>query len=295
MIPRMVSCARVDEWRNGKWRAFTDDLVGEEPLEIRIGETPISVTMRTPGYDCELALGFLFSEGLLRVGDKVTSVQHEADEDQDGRNRVRVDLATGRARDEEFTKRNFYSTASCGVCGKASINGVRLQQLESLNVECQVDPEVLSGLPGQLRAAQAVFERTGSLHAAGLFSRQGELVIVREDVGRHNAVDKIIGWALMNGRLPLCESVLVVSGRTGFEIVQKVIVAGIPVLASVSAPSDLAVNLARELGLTMVGFLRGKRFLVYSGAQRLLPADNGAYRPGRGMPNRAAEAARLVR
>ena len=184
-------------------------------------------------------------------------------------NRVRVELQAGMTLSPETMRRNFYTTSSCGVCGKASIDAVRAQRIERPNPEFRLAPEVLCRLPDQLRASQAIFGRTGALHAAGLFNSSGELMVLREDVGRHNAVDKVVGWALANDRLPLSEAVLLVSGRGGFEIVQKALMAGIPVLASVSAPSDLAVNLAREFGMGLIGFLRGQRFVIYSGAQRI--------------------------
>lgn len=269
MIPRMVSVTGVKEWLNGEVRPMDDYLVGEEPLEIRVGDVPISVTMRTPGHDLELATGFLFTEGMISGRAQIASARNDPDARQNGANRVRVELAPGVEFDAEANRRNFYTTSSCGVCGKASIDAVRVRRMVAPNSECTVDPEVLCGLPDQLRAAQAIFSRTGSLHAAGLFSLAGELLVLREDVGRHNAVDKVIGWALANDRVPLSDSLLMVSGRGGFEIVQKALVAGLPLLASISAPSDLAVNLAREFGMTFIGFLRGRRFVIYSGAERL--------------------------
>jgi FdhD protein len=269
MIPRMVSVTGVKEWRDGELRPMDDYLVGEEPLEIRVGEVAISVTMRTPGHDLELATGFLFTEGLISGRAQIASARNEPDAKQNGANRVRVDLAPGVAFDPEASRRNFYTASSCGVCGKASIDAVRVRRIVPPNPECAVDPEVLCGLPDQLRAAQHIFSRTGALHAAGLFSPTGELLVLREDVGRHNAVDKVIGWALANDRVPLGNVLLMVSGRGGFEIVQKALVAGLPLLASVSAPSDLAVSLAREFGMTLIGFLRGRRFVIYSGADRL--------------------------
>lgn len=226
-----------------------------------------------------MATGFLFTEGLIRGRDQIVSTRHEPDEKQNGANRVRVDLAAGVTLDAESTRRNFYTTSSCGVCGKASIDAVRMRQIAPPNPDCRVDPEVLYGLPERLRASQAIFGRTGGLHAAGLFSLSGDLLVLREDVGRHNAVDKIVGSALEQNRLPLRDSMLMVSGRGGFEIVQKALMAGIPVLASVSAPSDLAVNLAREFGMTLVGFLRGRRFVIYSGAQRIQQASRQLVRP----------------
>jgi len=272
VIPRMVSVTAVKEWHDGVVRSIDDYLVGEEPLEIRIGTQPLSVTMRTPGHDMELAAGFLFTEGLITSREQIASVRHESDARQSGANRIRVDLAPGTVLDPEASRRNFYTTSSCGVCGKASIEAVRMRNLMPPEPNLNIDPEVLCRLPDQLRSAQQVFSRTGALHAAGLFDLGGELRILREDVGRHNAVDKVVGWALLNDLLPLSDSLLMVSGRSGFEIVQKALVAGLPLVASVSAPSDLAVKLARELGMTLVGFLRGRRFVIYSGGQRLSSA-----------------------
>jgi FdhD protein len=281
----MVSVTGVKEWKQGELRTLDDYLVGEEPLEIRVGDVPLSVTMRTPGHDLELATGFLFTEGLISSRDQIASVHHEpakqSDARQSGANRVRIDLAPGVLLDCEATRRNFYATSSCGVCGKASIDAVRVRCIQPPKSDCTVDPEVLCRLPDQLRAAQPVFSRTGALHAAGLFTMEGELQVLREDVGRHNAVDKVVGWALANNRVPLSDSLLMVSGRGGFEIVQKALVAGVPVLASVSAPSDLAVNLAREFAMTLIGFLRGRRFVIYSGAERLVPAEMDNESPGR--------------
>ncbi len=270
MIPRMVSVTSVNEWREGELRLQNDYLVGEEPLEIRIAEATISITMRTPGHDLELAAGFLFTEGLISHGSQIASLRYEADARQNGANRVRVDLVPGVVLDSEAARRNFYTASSCGICGKASIDAVRVRCIEPPNPECAVDPELLCCLPDRLRAAQQLFSRTGALHAAGLFSLTGELLVLREDIGRHNAVDKVIGWALANDLVPLRNSLLLVSGRGGFEIVQKALVAGIAILACVSAPSDLAVNLAREFGITFIGFLRGRRFVIYSGADRLV-------------------------
>jgi FdhD protein len=265
----MVSVASVNEWREGKLSSQNDYLAGEEPLEIRIGEVAINVIMRTPGHDLELAAGFIFTEGLISHRSQIASLRAEADARQNGANLVRVDFAPGVALDSESTRRNFYTNSSCGVCGKASIDAVRVRHIQPPNPGCTIDPELLCSLPKQFLAAQQAFGRTGALHAAGLFSLAGELLVLREDVGRHNAVDKVIGWALASDLIPLRDSLLLVSGRGGFEIVQKALVAGIPILASVSAPSDLAVNLAREFGMTFIGFLRGRRFVVYSGMERL--------------------------
>jgi FdhD protein len=261
----MVSITGVQEWHEGALRPVEDYLAGEEPLEIRVNGHPLSVTMRTPGHDVELAAGFLFTEGLISHRSQILSVQQEPP----GGNRVSMELDASAGFDSSASQRNFYATSSCGVCGKASIDAVRVRGIVRPSADCSVDPELLCRLPDQLRASQRLFDRTGGLHAAGLFSRQGKLLVLREDIGRHNAVDKVIGWALANGRVPLADSLLMVSGRGGFEIVQKSLVAGLPVLASVSAPSDLAVKLAREFGMTLIGFLRGRRFVVYSGAERL--------------------------
>ncbi len=270
VIPRIVSVTGINEWRDGEIRSQNDYLVGEEPLEIRIGDAALNVTMRTPGHELELAAGFLFTEGLISSRSQIASVRFEANGRQNGANRVRVDLAEGITLNSETAQRNFYTTSSCGVCGKASIDAVRVRGIEAPNTACTVDPEVLCRLPDKLCESQAAFSRTGAIHAAGLFNTAGELLVLREDVGRHNAVDKAIGWALANDLIPLRDTVLLVSGRGGFEIVQKALVAGLPILASVSAPSDLAVSLAREFGMTLVGFLRGRRFVIYSGAERLV-------------------------
>lgn len=271
--PRSMDVTLVCEWRDRQVRRFSDHLAAEEPLEIRVGSFPLSVTMRTPGDDLELAAGFLFTEGLIQRREQIAALQYgSGPEEKQSGNVVQVELC-GVTLDRESVQRNFFAASSCGICGKASIETVRVRGIQAPNPDLRLDPEVLCRLPETLRAAQTVFGRTGGLHAAGLFDARGELVALREDVGRHNAVDKVIGWALLDGRLPLAEHVLMVSGRGGFEIVQKALVGGVPVVASVSAPSSLAVQLARELGLTLVGFLRERRFVVYSGEQRLNLAE----------------------
>jgi len=228
--------------------------------------------MRTPGNDLELAVGFLLTEGIIEAADQVSLLRLAAPKDGGRSNRVEIEL-TNSSFDLRDLERNFPSTSSCGVCGKASIDAIRVRGLQQPDPGFRVDPEVLCRLPDALRAEQAVFSRTGGLHAAALFDADGELMAVREDIGRHNAVDKIVGWALLQGHVPLSRNVMLVSGRCGFEIAQKALAAGIPILASVSAPSSLAVKLARELGLTLVGFLRGRRFVVYAGESRCLPTD----------------------
>jgi FdhD protein len=253
-----------------------DTLAAEEPLEIRVGaagvpRAPLAVTMRTPGDDLDLAIGFLLGEGVIGAAEDVRTAQLCAGTNEPNTyNVVDVTLAAGVAPPETDPTRHFYTTSSCGVCGKASIDAVRtISRYPVATDETRVAAATLGGLPDRLRAAQKVFDRTGGLHAAGLFTADGELVCLREDVGRHNAVDKVVGWAVRSERLPLRGHVLLVSGRASFELTQKASMAGIPVLAAVSAPSTLAVDLAGELGLTLVGFLRGGSMNVYAGAERV--------------------------
>lgn len=269
---RSVDFTQVTEWEDGDLRSVQDLLAAEEPLEIRIGNVPLTVTMRTPGHDLELAAGFLLTEGIIETADQITALRQVAGENGARSNVVEVELKDT-AFDAQDMQRNFFAASSCGICGKASIEAIRVRDLHPLDRGFSVDPEVLVRLPEILSAEQAVFSRTGGLHAAALFDASGQLMAAREDIGRHNAVDKIAGWALREGHLPLTRHILLVSGRGGFEIVQKALVAGIPILASVSAPSSLAVKLARELGLTLVGFLRGRRFVIYSGEFRLVAAN----------------------
>jgi FdhD protein len=270
---RSIDVTQVTEWRDGQLRRAQDYLVAEEPLEIRLGESPLSVTMRTPGHDLELAAGFLFTEGLIERREQIASLEYGKTKSQQASGNVVQVRLTGTSLEPEQTRRNFFMTSSCGICGKASIEAVKAHGIRRPNPKFSLDPVVLCTFPDTLKAAQSIFDRTGGLHAAGLFDAQGKLVVVREDVGRHNAVDKVVGWALLAAqvRLPLADYALMVSGRGGFEIIQKALLAGVPLLASVSAPSSLAVRLAREAGLTLVGFLRGRRFLVYSGEERLQP------------------------
>jgi FdhD protein len=266
-----VDLTQVTEWDDGKMRRKDDYLAAEEPLEIRVGEHPLSVTMRTPGHDLELAAGFLFTEGLVQRAEQILRLASLTPVDTPDRgNVVEAELSPEAAPDFEKMRRHFFAASSCGICGKASIDAVRSRLLRPPNADFRLSAELLVRLPDALRSSQDVFERTGGLHAAALFDAGGKLLVLREDIGRHNAVDKVIGWALRAGRLPLGDCVLLVSGRGGFEIVQKAIVAGVPVVASVSAPSSLAVQLARELRLTLVGFLRGRRFVVYAGDERLV-------------------------
>jgi FdhD protein len=272
-VPRTIRSAdltQVSEWNDGALRRKEDYLAAEEPLEICVGENPLSVTMRTPGNDVELAAGFLFTEGLVQRREQILSLENAPqDGEKNPGNVVVVELSPESAPDFEKMRRHFFAASSCGICGKASIDSVRSRTLRPPNPEFRLDAEALVAMPDALRASQAVFGRTGGLHAAALFDAAGRLLVLREDIGRHNAVDKVIGWALLKDRLPLSDLVLLVSGRGGFEIVQKAIVAGLPIVASVSAPSSLAVQLARELGLTLIGFLRGRRFVVYAGDERI--------------------------
>jgi FdhD protein len=263
---RSVEITQVIEWREGNTRRVEDYLAAEEPLEIQVGRKPLVVTMRTPGNDEELAAGFLLTEGIIEERAQLVEITIPAR----GRNLVRVKLARGAHAPAASSRRYFAANSSCGVCGKASIDSVRARNIRPLNSGFRIGAEVLCKLPDLARPSQETFGRTGGLHAAALFDATGKLIVLREDIGRHNAVDKVIGWALLNGRVPLNDCVLLASGRGGFEIVQKSIVAGIPVVASVSAPSSLAVELARRMRLTLVGFLRGQRFVIYSGEERIL-------------------------
>jgi FdhD protein len=272
---RSVELTQVTEWEDGQVRSGSDDLAAEEPLQILSDGKPLVVTMRTPGHDRELAAGFLRTEGLIESRDQILSFRDRESGNCRAANTVDVELRDGVIK-SETTQRNFFSNSSCGLCGKTSIDAVRTRGLRTLFPGFTIDAETLCSLPAQLRARQSVFERTGGLHAAALFNAKGELVVLREDIGRHNAVDKVVGWALLQGMIPLSSHVLLVSGRGGFEIIQKAIAAGVPVVASVSAPSSLAVQLARELNLTLIGFLRGRRFVVYSGESRCLMQGHAA-------------------
>jgi FdhD protein len=241
------------------------DLVAvEEPLQIRLAGRDIAITMRTPGHDRELAAGFLFTEGVLQQASQISGIT------ADDKGALNVRLAEGVQIDPERLARNFYVTSSCGVCGKASIDALRASGCPALpHGRPVIDARMLPGLPQKLREAQAVFEHTGGLHAAGLFDTSGKLLGLREDVGRHNAVDKLVGSAFLEDRLPLGEHILMLSGRVSFELVQKALMAGIPIVAAVGAPSSLAVETALRFGMTLVGFLRGERFNVYAGQSRL--------------------------
>ena len=267
-----VDGRRVLRYDDGVLVERPDTLAVEEPLEIRLGQTPLTVTMRTPGDDIDLALGWLVGEGVIRRPDDVISLRERSQAMPDGlpARSVEIELAHGV---EAPRPRAFLTSSACGVCGTDAIATIRRRVDEGASGRDADDrvvaATVLTGLPDLLRAEQSAFARSGGLHAAGLFSLTGELQVVREDVGRHNAVDKVVGWAVRHDRLPLRGTVLQVSGRASFELAAKAVAAGIPVLSAISAPSTLAVDLARETGLTLAGFVRGRSFNVYAGAQRI--------------------------
>ncbi|SMD24161.1 formate dehydrogenase accessory sulfurtransferase FdhD [Lentzea albidocapillata] len=254
-------------------RRKIDALAAEEPLELRVNGKALAVTMRTPGHDVELAHGFLLSEGVIGSSEDISIARFCEGTGPDGLNTYNVldiALAEGVPPPDIGVERNFYTTSSCGVCGKGALDAVKLKTRYSPALdEVRITPEALTGFPDALRERQKVFESTGGLHAAGLFV-DGELLVVREDVGRHNAVDKVLGWAVLQNLVPLRGAVLMVSGRASFELVQKAAMSGIPVLAAVSAPSSLAVELAEEQGMTLVGFLRGDSMNIYTGGERVV-------------------------
>ncbi|TGD90594.1 formate dehydrogenase accessory sulfurtransferase FdhD [Mycolicibacterium sp. CH28] len=271
---RVTARRRASHVTDGDATERAETLVVEEPLEIRVDGSPLTVTMRTPGSDVELAQGFLLTEGVIADRDDVLTVRYCRGTGEDGVNTYNVldvTLRPGVPMPDVDVTRNFYTTSSCGVCGKSSIDAVRLTSRHPPGDDpSTVDAATITAMPAQLRSAQKVFASTGGLHGAALFSTDGTALVVREDVGRHNAVDKVIGWALEANRIPLAGTVLLVSGRVSFELTQKAVMAGIPVLAAVSAPSSLAVDLATQSGLTLVAFLRGASMNVYSRADRIV-------------------------
>lgn len=260
----MTQTKEVLRWVGGeRARSAKDELAVEEPLEIQVDTSPVSVTMRTPGHDSELAVGFLVTEGIVMSAKDILRI---APHPRNRQNVINVFLRN--APDLARLKRHVFVSSSCGLCGKASIENVH-QRFKPVKTRLRIKPEVLLGLPEKLRRAQEAFARTGGLHAAGVFSPTGELLVLREDAGRHNAVDKVIGHGLLNGLLPFKEHILMVSGRASFEIVQKALAARIPIVAAVSAPSSLAVDFAIESGQTLVGFLRDQRMNLYAGRHRI--------------------------
>jgi FdhD protein len=267
---------RVRVIEEGRVRVRPDTLATEEPMEIRLisGDMrrTVAVTMRTPGADFELAVGFLYGEGIIRSPEDILKISYCVDADLDVQqqyNIVNVKLRGDRAYDLKSLQRYFYATSACGVCGKASLEQLELRGCPVIPPGPEVAAEVIYSLPAKLREAQGLFEATGGLHAAALFDAVGNLVALKEDVGRHNATDKLVGWALLEGRLPLSDHIVMVSGRSSFEILQKCLTAEVPIVCAISAPSSLAVDVARQFGMTLVGFLRGNRFNVYSSHERI--------------------------
>ena len=266
-----IAAVSVGKVEGAKFSASQpDSLAIEEPLEIRLGfadtQQSISITMRTPGHDFDLALGFLFTEGIIHHPAQFSAINHCGTQN----NVVKVELAAGVNVDLERLQRHFYTSSSCGVCGKTSIEALQMNACPTLPKNTVTfDATIIHGLPEKLRAAQFVFDSTGGLHAAALFADNGELQELREDVGRHNAVDKLIGSQFQAGKTPLHERLLLVSGRASFELVQKALMGGIPILAAVGAPSSLAVELANNFGMTLLGFVRDDRFNIYCGAERI--------------------------
>jgi FdhD protein len=281
--PSLTGCpeqsrAAIQRFESGHPTATGDDAVAvEEPLEIRLGRVvdgklrlqPVSITMRTPGDDFELAAGFLFTEGILKSSDQIREILH-CGKGKGASNTLRVELAAGVDVDMKRLERNFYTTSSCGVCGKTSLEALATgAQPVATPAGFTVDAHLIDELPERLRSKQHAFRSTGGLHASALFSRTGELLGLREDVGRHNALDKLIGARFLAGTLPANDTILFLSGRASFELLQKAVMAGIPVVCAVGAPSSLAIEAAREFGLTLLGFVRGNRFNVYAGQERL--------------------------
>ena len=266
---------RVRVVEGGKARVRPDVLATEEPMEVRLisgdAKKTVAVTMRTPGSDFELAAGFLYGEGIISSRDDIKKISYCVDVDAEQRyNIVNVELWAGHEYDLRPLERHFYTSSACGVCGKESLDQLEIRGCAVMPLGPEVDADVIISLPDKLREQQGLFDSTGGLHAAALFDKKGSLLALREDVGRHNATDKLVGWALLEGKLPLSEHVVQVSGRSSFEILQKCLTAGVPVVCAISAPSSLAVDVARQFGMTLVGFMRGERFNVYAGFDRVL-------------------------
>ena len=273
---RIGSKTKASVWvvENGKMRPRQDQLTTEEPLEIRLvsPRRTVAVTMRTPGADFELAAGFLYAEGVISCKQDIQRLSYCVDESVDGEQRyniVNVELRSGLIPDLQPLERHFYTTSACGVCGKASLAALRLRGCPVISPEPTVKPEIIYSLPDKLRSAQGIFTATGGLHAAAVFDAQGNLLNLREDVGRHNALDKLIGSAMLSEELPFNNHIVMVSGRSSFVLLQKSVAAVVPIVCSVSAPSSLAVSVAQEFGITLIGFLRGERFNIYTGWERI--------------------------
>lgn len=266
--------SKVWIFENNNTRSRLDYLATEEPLEIRLTNPTktVAVTMRTPGNDFDLAVGFLYAEGIINNRGDIEKISYCVDPKLDGEQRyniVNVQLQEGLVSNLPSLERHFFTTSACGVCGKASIDALKMQGCPIITVNQSITTEVIYSLPDKLRSSQGIFTVTGGLHAAGLFDLNGNLLKLREDVGRHNALDKLIGSAFLAGELPLNNYIIMVSGRSSFEILQKSIRAGVPIVCAVSAPSSLAVSLAQEFGVTLIGFLRGQKFNIYSGIERI--------------------------
>ncbi|MEO6914136.1 MAG: formate dehydrogenase accessory sulfurtransferase FdhD [Candidatus Baltobacteraceae bacterium] len=276
--PGRITATEIETIEDGVSRTVVDDVATEEPLEIRLvagtRSQAAAITMRTPGNDFELAAGFLFSEGIIESVSDILRISYCIDPAIDNEQRyniINVEFASSTLPDVNALERHFTMTSACGICGKANLEALRDRGVVPLPDGLPVPIDSIYSLPERMRESQRVFHSTGGLHAAALFDSAGSLIAVREDVGRHNALDKLIGWALLNNRLPLREQILMVSGRSSYEILQKTVVAGIPIICGVSAPSSLAVALAREFNVTLIGFLRGTRANVYAGTARLGP------------------------
>jgi FdhD protein len=266
---------RVRVVEDGGVRVRSDALATEEPMELRLVsggiKRTVAVTMRTPGADFELAAGFLYGEGVVSSPEDIEKISYCVDADVDAEQRYNIVNVALRGHDPDLRplERHFYTTSACGVCGKESLEQLELRGCRVIPPGPEVAAETIYSLPAKLRGAQGLFEATGGLHAAALFDAEGNLLALREDVGRHNATDKLVGWALLEGRLPLSDHIVMVSGRSSFEIMQKCLAAGVPIVCAISAPSSLAVDVARRFDMTLVGFLRGNRFNVYSGHERV--------------------------
>jgi FdhD protein len=278
-LERPGSTGRAQVWRvdGANVTRRMDSIATEEPLEVRVaagGERQtVAITMRTPGADFELSAGFLYGEGVVSDPHELRRITYCVDPEVDPDQRyniVNVELRTPALPELGSLERHFFTSSACGVCGKAGLEALHIRGCSIPPSTGWLSPSIVTSLPEKLRSAQSVFQSTGGLHAAALFDASGELIALREDVGRHNAVDKLIGWAFLQGKLPLSEHIVLVSGRSSYEIVQKCLAAGVPVLCAVSAPSSLAVDLARDFGMTLVGFLRGERFNIYSGLERFV-------------------------
>lgn len=266
--------AKIWVVENNNFVTHSDQLATEEPLEIRLNypKQTIAVTMRTPGADFDLAAGFLYSEGVIKNQEDIAKISYCVDPKVDGKQRqniINVSLKSELNPNLTTLERHFLTTSACGVCGKASIESLQIKGFSAIPLGLEVSPEIIYSLPDKLNTAQRVFKSTGGLHAAGLFNSEGKLLKLREDVGRHNALDKLIGSEFLAGQLPLNNLMVMVSGRSSFEILQKCITAGLPIVCAVSAPSSLAVEIAKRFNITLVGFLRGRKFNIYSGVERI--------------------------